>query len=142
MLIDDAPFNLIPLEGILLFRGIQVTKFENGFDAIRCFQRRLSNTCCRSVYRLVLTDIQMPEMDGYKVAELIAASQKYWRTAIKSSSVESYTKSRRECPIVAVTAHCDDSVKLKATSCGIKRVIPKPVDVEMIDSVLKDFYHR
>ena len=42
MLVDDNPFNLIPLEGILNENlGIQTVAFENGFEAISCFQKRL-----------------------------------------------------------------------------------------------------
>jgi len=37
MLIDDAPFNLIPLEGMLESKSIFSAKFNNGKDAVRCF---------------------------------------------------------------------------------------------------------
>lgn len=45
--------------------GIESTCFNNGKDAINCFKERLRNKCCPSVFKLVLTDIQMPEIDGY-----------------------------------------------------------------------------
>jgi CheY-like chemotaxis protein len=78
MLIDDAPFNLIPLEGMLEMKSIQSAKFNNGSEAISYFQFRLKLNCCRRMFRTVLTDISMPEMDGYRVAELIIATEKYF----------------------------------------------------------------
>lgn len=41
MLIDDAPFNLIPLEGMLQAKNILTANFNNGSEAISCFQQRL-----------------------------------------------------------------------------------------------------
>ncbi len=48
--------------------NILSTCFNNGTDAINCYKDRLRKTCCPSVYKLVLTDIQMPITDGFQVA--------------------------------------------------------------------------
>lgn len=80
------------------------------------------------MFRLVLTDIQMPEMDGYRVAELIIATEKYWVESLKRESIESYTKCKNHCPIIAITAHYDMSVIEKASKYGIKKVLAKPVE--------------
>ncbi len=93
------------------------------------------------MFRTVLTDIQMPEMDGFKVAELIQATEKYWFDSLRNQSIESFTKAKRECPIIAITAHCDESVIARARKCGIRQVLPKPVDENMINLVLKEFYY-
>jgi hypothetical protein len=38
MLVDDAPFNLIPLEEMLKENfGITSVQFTRGFDAVSCF---------------------------------------------------------------------------------------------------------
>jgi len=84
----------------------------------------------------------MPEMDGYKVAELIVATEKYWFESLRNKSIESYTKAKRECPIIAITAHCDDTVIKKALKAGIKRVLPKPVEDAMIDNILVEYYYK
>ena len=58
MLVDDNPFNLIPLEGMLSnILGISTVSFENGFEAISCFQKRLLSKCCSNSFKLILTDI-------------------------------------------------------------------------------------
>ena len=128
MLVDDAPFNLIPLEGILEMKSILCSKFHDGYTAISCFQLRLKLTCCKRNFLMVLTDIQMPEMDGYKLGELIIATEKYFFGQLKLRSVESWTKAKRHCPVIAVTAHCDKTVVEKALGIGIKKVLAKPVD--------------
>jgi CheY-like chemotaxis protein len=48
---------------------IPVTACTTGFEAVDFFKKRLLLKCCARSYRLVLTDIQMPEMDGFMVAE-------------------------------------------------------------------------
>lgn len=75
----------------------------------------------------------MPEMDGYRVAELIITTEKYFFESMKLNSVESVTKSKRHCPIVAITANCDETVREKALRVGIVRVLPKPMTEEMMD---------
>ena len=61
---------------------------------------------------------------------------------MKKDSVEKYIKSTRRCPVIAVTAHCDDSVKKKALSVGIVKVVEKPVDVGMIENILAEYYYK
>ena len=61
---------------------------------------------------------------------------------MKKDSVEKYIKSTRSCPVIAVTAHCDESVVTKALAIGICKVVEKPVDFEMINNILIDFYYK
>jgi len=48
--------------------GIESELFQEGKLAIQCFKYGLTKLCCQRVFKLVLTDIQMPEMDGYELA--------------------------------------------------------------------------
>lgn len=69
LLCDDIVYNLIPLEAMLLTEwGIESELFQEGKLAIQCFKYGLTKLCCQRVFKLVLTDIQMPEMDGYELA--------------------------------------------------------------------------
>ena len=45
----------------------------NGKIAVEMYQQNMSKTCCDIRYKLILTDIQMPEMDG--ISEAIAIKQ-------------------------------------------------------------------
>ncbi len=52
-------------EMLLINFGITSSIFDNGKDAIAAYKKKLQKTCCTSTYKLVLTDIMMPEVDGY-----------------------------------------------------------------------------
>jgi CheY-like chemotaxis protein len=58
LLVDDNPFNLVPLEHMLrdTFK-IESVSFESAKEALDCYVRRLQNKCCWRSFRLVLTDI-------------------------------------------------------------------------------------
>jgi CheY-like chemotaxis protein len=60
-------FNLIPLELLLndMF-GIVVDKAQNGKEAVTMFSKNLNKQCCKTQYRIVLMDLNMPIMDGYE----------------------------------------------------------------------------
>ncbi len=51
--------------------NIESESFLEGKQAVECFKQSLQKTCCQRMFKLVLTDIQMPEMDGYEVARQI-----------------------------------------------------------------------
>jgi len=55
---------------------------------------------------------------------------------LNGDSVISRVKAKHKCPIVAVTANADISVKRKAHRFGMKLVLNKPVEMEQIKHVL------
>lgn len=67
LLCDDEDFNLLPLQMMLKDVGIVSQAFETGTKAVNCFQKRLLQSCCSRTFRLVLSDICMPGLDGYEV---------------------------------------------------------------------------
>lgn len=75
---DDEAFNLFALSNMLTDLKITSVFFESGYEAVTCFRKRLSAKCCSRTFRLVLTDISMPGMDGFDVATEINATQTYW----------------------------------------------------------------
>lgn len=44
---------------------INVDKALNGKEAVELFRENLNRQCCRSKYKIVLMDLNMPIMDGY-----------------------------------------------------------------------------
>jgi CheY-like chemotaxis protein len=57
--------NLMALEGILCGLNCKVHACNSSVDALAVFKQRLLSKCCSSKFDLVLTDIQMPDLDGF-----------------------------------------------------------------------------
>jgi len=66
-----------------------------------------------------MTDISMPEIDGYEVARLILMTQKNWADGLKKSKSINRVKIKQKCPVIAVTAFTDQSVYKQAEKAGI-----------------------
>ena len=111
MLIDDNESNLFPLKIMLSeLYSINSTSFLFPMEAVEAFKRRLQRKCCSRVYKLVLTDISMPQMDGYQVGRMIKAYQDFWLGGFKKTCTLLSTKTKSKCPVVAVTAYTHSSV--------------------------------
>lgn len=92
------------------------------------------------MYRLVMTDIQMPDVDGFMVALRILATQRNWFEQIGKSSKIGKFKTRKECSVIAVTAFTDEETVKTALKAGIKQVINKPVSYDQLKAIIKENY--
>lgn len=111
------------LEGMLHHSfNLNTYSCDNGHDALKVFQDKLRSTCCSQKFELVLTDIQMPEMDGFRLAELIQATERGWYKALNKQSSNGMIKTQTTCRIVAVTAFTS-GIEEKAKKAGISLVI-------------------
>ena len=66
LIVDDSAFNLIPLEYMLKKMGIICDKANGGLEAINMFIKNRKKTCCIKKYKVVLMDLNMPNLDGFK----------------------------------------------------------------------------
>jgi two-component system, NarL family, sensor histidine kinase EvgS len=67
LIVDDHPVNLAMLQRQLKVLGLEADTATSGSEALAKWRRKGHN--------LVITDLQMPEMDGYTVARAIRAEQ-------------------------------------------------------------------
>ena len=74
-------------------------------------------------YDLVLMDIQMPVMNGYEASEAIRALEDEVLSSV---------------PIIAMTANAFSEDVKKAHDAGMNAHIAKPIDVNVMVSVLTD----
>ena len=75
MLVDDSPFFRNMLTPVLTSAGYSVKTYANGREALSALERG-------EEYDLVVSDIEMPEMNGFELAERITSSAAYRRLPV------------------------------------------------------------
>lgn len=119
--VEDGPDNRRLIEHHLRKAGADVRVFENGLEALCAMTQDhtpqgplISPPVCD----VVLTDMQMPVMDGYTLASTLRA--KGWTA-----------------PIVALTAHAMVGDEARCRAAGCDRYATKPVNRDQLISVCR-----
>lgn len=81
----------------------------------------------------------MPDIDGFQVASMIRSIENLWGKEISNPNDIRRLK-KKNCPIVAVTAFNCRDIYDQAFKVGINRVLNKPVKIDQIRAVIKDYY--
>lgn len=115
LLAEDNPVNQKVALKILEKLGYSAVPVENGMEAVR--------ELGKSVYDLVLMDIQMPKMDGFEATRVIRDPQ---------SSVLNH-----EVPVIAMTAHAMEGDRDNCIQAGMDDYIAKPVKPEMLTEMIE-----
>jgi len=113
LLVDDDSRNVFALSKILIERGMEIIKAENGKYALETLDNHPD-------IDLVLMDIMMPEMDGYEAMRQIRSQKKY-----------------QGLPVIALTAKAMNNDKQKCIDAGANDYIAKPIDVERLLSLMR-----
>ena len=116
LLVDDTPENLISLKNVLEKHGFEVDTANSGEEALK--------KVLKTSYVLIILDVQMPEMDGFEVAEIISGYSKAKETAI----------------IFLSAANTEFRFIAKGYSSGGLDYITKPVDINILLLKIKTFY--
>ena len=109
LLAEDNEINVEVAKGILENAGIEVETAVNGLQAIELF-----STSAVGYYDVILMDIQMPVIDGYKATEAIRSLDR-----ADASKV----------PVIAMSADIFSDTMEKAHASGMVDYITKPIDV-------------
>ena len=107
LIVDDVEVNRVILDGIVSDMGYNTMLAGNGTQALERIQERHPN--------LVLTDISMPEMDGYELCRVLKAN------------VET-----RDIPIIFISAFDETKDIVKGFGLGGGDYITKPFIPELI----------
>ena len=63
---------MIPLESILKTRyALKCDKANDGQYMLEMYLANMTKKCCNVRYRIILTDVNMPRMDGIEASEKI-----------------------------------------------------------------------
>jgi two-component system cell cycle response regulator DivK len=104
--IEDNPDNMLLVQRALESRGYKLLKAMNGVDGI--------STAEESMIDLILLDINLPDIDGYEVAQRLRKSSKADLAYI---------------PIIAVTANALKGDAERALEAGCDVYMSKPINI-------------
>ena len=116
LLAEDNDLNAEIAVTVLEETGLVIERVEDGIQCVNRVEQMSSGT-----YDLILMDIQMPNMDGYKATKCIRHLQD-----IKKAEI----------PIIAMTANAFEEDRKKAFDAGMNEHIAKPIDIEKLRAVI------
>jgi CheY-like chemotaxis protein len=105
LIAEDSPEIQRILEFHLSRAGLNVTAADNGLEALRIIREA---KICGHGFDLLITDMQMPEMDGYSLASTLRQ--------------DGYVGS-----ILALTAHAMTEDKSRCLAAGCNGYVTKPI---------------
>jgi signal transduction histidine kinase/DNA-binding response OmpR family regulator len=103
VIVEDSPTQAEQLKYILETHGYQVVAASNGKEALALVRAEKPN--------IVISDIVMPEMDGYELCKQIKCDEKL-----------------RDVPVMLLTALSDSADVIKGLACGADNFVTKPFD--------------
>jgi signal transduction histidine kinase/CheY-like chemotaxis protein len=120
LVVEDHPTNQKVMKRYLGRAGYRVDIADNGLEGVKAFKQKQ--------YNLILMDMQMPVMDGYKATVEIR----------KIESLHGDPKSSSRIPIIAVTAHVAKGDRERCLDAGADDYMTKPLSRELLmDLVIK-----
>ncbi len=111
LIVDDYPAVRRAIKDIITGLGMTAEEAENGLEA----QTKLKE----KTFDMVLSDLVMPEMDGFELTEALRNTPQY-----------------RRLPIVIISTHDDAKYIFRALHLGADDYIIKPPTMEMVKTVL------
>src|SRR4051812_42751123 len=116
LIVDDKSDNIFSLKSLLNLHNFKVDSASSGEEALR--------KVLKNIYSLIILDVQMPDMDGFEVAEAISGFNK-----------------AKDIPIIFLSAISKEKkfITKGYTSGGIDYVT-KPIDPDVLLLKVKTFY--
>ncbi len=120
LIIEDNEINTDVMKKMLVKNGFHVVTADNGDYGIELLKMQR--------FGLILLDLHMPKMDGYKTSELIR------------SGVGGLENSKT--PIIAVTATVVEEELERCTQAGINDYLIKPIQFDQLQRMIQEFLHN
>ncbi len=116
LIAEDDNSNYFYLSEVLAGMNIRIIRANNGEEAIEKVKHNPS-------INLILMDMKMPVLDGYKTTKEIK-------------------KIRKDIPIIAQTAYALSSDREKALEAGCDDYIPKPLNLDLLIELIKKHFNE
>ena len=122
LLAEDNDLNAEIAEAILERAGLKIERVGDGIQCVNRITKMPAGT-----YDMILMDIQMPNMDGYKATQAIRHLP---------------DKDKAYIPIIAMTANAFEEDKREAIAAGMDGHIAKPIQVDKLLSMLAEMIRQ
>jgi len=117
LVVDDEVDLVKTIQFSLELEGYKVLVSYNGEDAL--------NQARKEIPDLILLDIMLPKLDGYKVCRLLKFDEQY-----------------KHIPILMMTAKTQEKDKLMGKETGANEYITKPFDIEELMGKVKKYLNK
>ncbi len=117
LVVDDEPNLLTAIAAVLRGKGFEVTTARNGKDAMLQIARSLPD--------LIVSDVRMPVMDGYRLARQL-------RSAPHTKLI----------PIVFLTAKDETEDRIEGFRSGVDVYLTKPFEPDELIAVVQNILDR
>lgn len=114
--VDDSASMRALLRAALTSRGYQVSQADDGVSALEWLESNEVD--------VIVTDINMPRMDGYGLIDAVRARTRF-----------------RDCPILVLSTESAPEKKQRARDAGATGWIVKPFDADKLDNALRRVTH-
>lgn len=117
LLAEDVETNAEIIQALLRSMGIRADHALDGQTALNLFSARRAG-----YYDAVITDIQMPKLDGLQLSRAIRALNR---------------ADGKTVPIIALSADAGEEDARRSREAGINAHLAKPVEAETLDETLR-----
>ncbi|MBO6272205.1 response regulator [bacterium] len=114
LIVDDEQDIVESLKFVLEADGYECYTAFNGEDGLK--------TAKEVIPDLIILDIMMPKMNGYKISRLLKFDNKY-----------------KNIPIIMLTARSQEEDKLIGEETGANEYITKPFDIDFVVNKVKEY---
>lgn len=113
LLIDDTLSLLEEIKDILTMEGHEVHTASNGYDGLEKISKLMPD--------LVITDLIMPEMDGYQLIQKIKSLSKF-----------------KDTPVIVLSAQASKDNKDKAFTLNADKYLTKPCSIDHLLTAINE----
>ncbi|MEL7039381.1 MAG: response regulator transcription factor [Cyanobacteria bacterium J06592_8] len=117
LVVDDDFGTRLSISDYLEIAGYTVISAENGQEALELVDKHKPH--------LIVTDIAMPEMDGYELVKRIRSRPAF-----------------RLLPVIFLTAHTNISERIRGYQLGCDNYLPKPFELDELGVVIRALLER
>lgn len=115
--VEDNFDNRVLIRRVLESEGYQVLEASTAYKAFEELEKQLPD--------LILTDINMPDMDGYTLTTKIKENPEY-----------------QNIPVIAVTANVMRGDKERSLRAGCDGYIQKPIDIDLLAEQIQRYLKK